>query len=441
LSLRNHRKKGNKKEFSPSYGDEGGFGFADLGKDIGERLMNPLSEKDRKKVEKLQQERRKKEEKERREREAQRNKNYQKGGSKMYNRRPLRPEDARSVALQEAAKKVVEAEPKGKESEEYKKAKSEFDKVLGIQRIKSPPRFPIKETLNTAHFVQRMVVTGKINRNVLFLIVNAIDKKHLGYLAVAINNVRQALMDKDKDIDFAKEGVSDRADYENVERLLELLTANELKREREYLAKKVPFQVYQKIEARIARKLILEQKPELAAMLPELSLDRKVELTKEYVGKVLGGLQAIGSVKQYGVLTGLVPEGWRRPVKLTVPKEKVERPSEKEKETVKEKPAPTAEKKDEKPKDKPAPVVVKVVKKVPEKKEDKPVKDKSVEVDDETLIDKVKGLPALAAKSLKAAGFNTVGDLREVPWERIVVVDKVGKKSQKILESLVKVKK
>lgn len=352
----------------------------------------------------------------------------------MYGR-PLRPEDARSIALQEAAKKVVEAEPKGKESEEYKKAKSEFDKVLGIQRIKSPPGFPVKETLNTIRSVQKLVVTGKINRNVLFLIVNAIDKKHLGYLAVAINNVRQALMDKDKDIDFAKEGVSDRADYENVEKLLVLLAANELKREREYLAKKVPFQVYQKMEARIARRLILDQKPELTDQLPGLSFERKVELTKEYVGKLLGALQMVGSANQYSVLTGLVPEGWRRPVKLTVPKkEKVEAPLEtvEKKDVVKEKSKPTVKVKEDK-----EPVKGKVVEDIGKETPAPVAKDKEHAIDDDTLVEKLE-LPVGALKALKKENLNTVGDLKKARLERIKEVKGLGKKSLGILIPLLK---
>lgn len=444
MSLRDHRKKGNKKEFSPSSYDEGGFGFTDLGEGIRNGLMNPLSEKDRKKVEKLQEERKKEEEKKRLERERQKKTSSfggsKKGGNKMYGR-PLRPEDARSIALQEAAEAVVEAKLEGEKSDKYIRAKDAFNKLLGIQRIKSPPRFPIRETLNTAYEVQKLVIEGKINRNVLFLIANTLHKPHLGYTAVAISNVRQTLLDKE--VDLVKERITNRADYQNIERLLEVLTANGLKREREYLSKKVPFQVLQKIEARIARGLILEKKPEFADQLPELPLDRKVELTKEYVGKVLGGLQAIGNSSQYSVLTDVVHESWRRPVKLTVPKkEKVEAPLEKEKGTVEEKPAPAVEKKDEKPKDKSAPVV----KKVPEKSTKKTVEVKKETpkkslITDETEIKKIEGLPPLAASALKEKGFNTVGDLKEAPWELIEETPKVGKKSLKILEPLVKVKK
>ena len=295
-----------------------------------------------------------------------------------------------------------------KESEEYKEAKSKFDHAFGVQRIKSK-RFPLEETLKTARDIQQKVVKGEINRDVLFLIAEAmgtIDKKrkylYLGYIAVAINNVRQALLKKE--VDLEKAGVTARVDYQNIEKLLVLLAANGLEKEREYLVKKVPYQVMKKMEARIARDLVVEQRPDLAEEIPELSLDRKVELTQEYVGKLLGGLHTIHNTGQYRVLTGLVPESWRRPVFLK-PK-KVEKPLEEKKETPEKKVEPKAKEKE--------------VKKTSKEGA------KAVKVEDLGL--------GLVAKVLEKAGYPTLVKIKEAGLEKVSAVKGVGPKTVEALE-------
>ncbi len=371
-----------------------------------------------------------------------------KEGNKMYEdrRRALRPEDTRSIALEKAAEQIVEAKakPEGKESlEEYKKAKSGFDEILEAQRKNSPKTFSIRETRNAAFSVQSEVIRGEVNEDVLRVIAKAIKMDYLLVpIAVAVRNVRLTLINKG--VSLAKVGVTDKADPQSLERLLIVLRENGLEKEREYLAGKMSYRWLQKMEARAARKLILDRKPELANWLPELALTRESELTREYVGKLLGALKVVGDSHYYRILTRSVEEGWRRPIKP-----KVETPSEtvKKKDVVEEKSESTAvAKKTEEPKNvkKDAPV------EVPKEKKDEPVK-KTIEVKeaapkkspvtDETEIEKIEGLPALAASALKKKRFNTVGDLKEAPWELIEGTPKVGKKSLKILESLVKVKK
>lgn len=143
MSLRDHRKKGNKKEFSPSYGDEGGFGFTDLGEGIRNGLMNPLSKKDRKKVEKLQQKRRKEEEKERKRREKERQNQAssfggsRKGGNRMYRRREYSPEERerfrRTDRVVKAARAIVELGKDPEKNPKYKERKAELDEALKAQ--------------------------------------------------------------------------------------------------------------------------------------------------------------------------------------------------------------------------------------------------------------------------------------------------------------------
>lgn len=385
--------------------DAGGFAVAEMIDKVrsekkGEKGEEAPLSKEAKQMEEKIHEVRERKEKERQIQASQRGgRDHQKGGNRMY----IRPEDVRSDALKRAAEKMVEAKPKGEGSEEYKNAKLEFDKALNIQRIKSPRNFEIKETLRTAHDLQRDVVLGKINRDVLFLVAEAINKRHLGYIAVAINNVRNALLDKE--VDLQKAGVTDRADPQNIQRFLALLGASDLGDKRGYLASKVPYKLLQKMEARIARELILAQNPGLADQLPELPFDRKVELTKEDVQKILGGLQSIGNSSQYRILTDVVHESWRRPI---LPKKKVEESSETP-ETAKEKAESTKEEA------KKAPKVEKV-----EKVEADVVKD--VELNSLTLKKTVKD-------GLKAAGLDTARKIVDKGEKGLILVKGIGEKT------------